>query len=176
MRRVERIKKCCEVCQKNILVYPRNIVRSRFCSHACKARSTIAGWNKGKKAPWAKNGHPQTEETRIKISMTQQGITNREDWEGYKRSKNYLERRTFQQTMQKLVFARDKWQCTLCYSKKDLQVDHIQPWSEYVEGRFKMENCRTLCAECHYLITFKRPMPENIKGWGHNFMKARVLI
>ena len=50
-----------------------------------------------------------------------------------------------------------------------LQVDHIQPWSEYVEGRFDINNCRTLCTKCHYKITFGKSMPESIKAWGYNF-------
>ena len=28
--------------------------------------------------------------------------------------------------------------------------------------------------KCHYQITFKRPMPENIKGWGHNLLQKEV--
>src|SRR3990167_9470433 len=53
----------------------------------------------------------------------------------------------------------------------NLQVDHIQSWSEYVEERFSMDNCRTLCANCHYNITFRKPMPKKIKAWGHNLLE-----
>ena len=53
-----------------------------------------------------------------------------------------------------------------------MQVDHIQTWAEYTELRFNMNNCRTLCIECHYKITFGKPMPKNVKTWGKNFMKG----
>lgn len=176
MRKIERIQKQCETCSKDIFVTPLRVSlgRGKFCSHSCKATKNIAGWNKGQDAPWAK-GHPQTEETRKKISMIQQGVTKIEDWKGYKGTENYLERRKFQQTMQKQIFERDNYTCQMCGSKKDLQVDHIQKWSDFEELRFDPENCRTLCAKCHYLITFKKPMPDNISGWGHNFLKGRVL-
>lgn len=89
---------------------------------------------------------------------------------------SYIERRRFQREMQKMVFERDNYTCQMCGQRGvDLQVDHIQSWAEYVELRFSMDNCRTLCAKCHYQITFGRPMPDNIKGWGHNLLKARVL-
>jgi 5-methylcytosine-specific restriction endonuclease McrA len=49
-----------------------------------------------------------------------------------------------------------------------LQVDHIQPWAEYVELRFDINNCRTLCMACHYKITFGKDMPKGVTTWGHN--------
>ena len=90
-------------------------------------------------------------------------------WKGGLTTKNQLERVKFRKEIQKIVFERDNYTCQLCGSKRNLQVDHIQPWSEYVELRFNIENCRTLCAECHYEVTFGKPMPENVKSWGHNF-------
>lgn len=53
-----------------------------------------------------------------------------------------------------------------------LQVDHIQPWAEYVELRFDINNCRTLCQGCHYQITFGKPIPSNVRAWGHNFINS----
>lgn len=29
----------------------------------------------------------------------------------------------------------------------------------------------TLCAKCHYKITFGREMPKTVKGWGHNLLR-----
>lgn len=95
-------------------------------------------------------------------------------WKGGLRGIDYIERRKFQHNIQKLVFERDDYTCQICRIKGVyLQVDHIQSWSEYVELRFSMDNCRTLCMDCHYKITFSRPKPKNII-WGHNFKKARI--
>lgn len=88
-------------------------------------------------------------------------------------SRNRLQRIKFKDTMQKLIFERDNYTCQLCDVRGvALQVDHIQPWAEYVELRFSMDNCRTLCMKCHYKITFGRDMPEHIKTWGHNLRKV----
>ena len=94
---------------------------------------------------------------------------NNPNWKGGIVSKEKLERNKFKVKIQKLIFERDDYTCQLCRQKgRDLQVDHIQSWAEYVELRFSMDNCRTLCMDCHYLITFGRPKPKNIV-WGHNF-------
>lgn len=53
------------------------------------------------------------------------------------------------------VFARDKYTCIWCEarSKKGnpiiLEADHINPFSDYPELRFAIDNGRTLCKPCH---------------------------
>ena len=56
-----------------------------------------------------------------------------------------------------------------CSTKCNLMVDHIQPWAEYVELRFNMDNCRTLCQKCHYKITYGKEMPQEAEKWGYSF-------
>lgn len=114
--------------------------------------------------------------TRIKISMTLQGIKDKEDWRGFSQSENRLERERFRDKLQKQILARDNYTCQICGIRgKNMQVDHIQPWAEYVKLRFNMNNCRTLCRECHYKITYGKPMPKNIKTWGQKFYERGVL-
>ncbi|PWU05322.1 MAG: hypothetical protein C5B43_03490 [Verrucomicrobia bacterium] len=129
-----------------------------------------------KQVPRGMLGKHHLEETKRKISLNRKGKGNKEKqwkWKGGITSENYKQRRTFQMTMKKQIFERDNYTCQLCGVRGvDLQVDHIQPWAEYVELRFKMENCRTLCAKCHYQITFGKPMSKNVKGWGHNLLKG----
>jgi len=146
--------KACEICGNQVEISPRGSItywrKKRFCSMKCTTKYN-ARFRKG--IPVSGNGK------------------NHWNWKGGKSPHNYLERRRFRREMQELIFKRDNYTCQMCGSKKDLQVDHIQSWSEYVELRFKMENCRTVCARCHYKITFSKPMPKNIKGWGHNLLK-----
>lgn len=78
------------------------------------------------------------------------------NWKGGITSKNELQRTKFIQTMQRAVFERDNYKCVLCGRGGYLQVDHIQKWSEYPNLRFSMDNCRTLCMDCHYFITYGR--------------------
>lgn len=85
---------------------------------------------------------------------------------------NYRERRRFQKSMQEKVFDRDNYTCQICNTRGGiLHVDHIQSFAEVLEGRFDMNNLRTLCVRCHYLVTFKRPMPADSR-WGFTFMKG----
>lgn len=96
---------------------------------------------------------------------------NHHNWKGGITPEDRLNRVKFQRTIQKKVFERDDYTCQICRKRGgNLQVDHIQPWAEYVGGRFDINNCRTLCMACHYKITFGREIPEGVI-WGHNLTK-----
>lgn len=94
-------------------------------------------------------------------------------WVDGRTTKNALERRFFVKTIQKEVLVRDNHTCQRCGAKKDLQVDHIQPWAEYVEGRFDINNLRTVCRSCHYFLTYGKEMPIGSQ-WGLNLMTRRT--
>lgn len=125
-----------------------------------------AVWNKGIHTgikPWLDKKRPE---------MTAEKHPN---WKGGTMTHNQIERTRFRQTIQKQVFERDNYTCQMCGQRGGkLQVDHIQPWAEYVELRFSMDNCRTLCMGCHYLITYGKPKPKEIKTWGHNLRKEII--
>lgn len=98
-------------------------------------------------------------------------------WKGGVTSKDRLKRIKFRHSIQKKVFERDDYTCQVCGIRgKDMTVDHIQPWAEYVELRFCIDNCRTLCAKCHYKITFGKPMPPTVRAWGHNLPKGGTIL
>lgn len=87
-------------------------------------------------------------------------------WKGGITPENHAERNKFREYIQKKVLKRDNYTCQICGKRGGLlHVDHIQEWVDYVDLRFSMDNCRTLCRECHYFITFKKPMPKWSK-WG----------
>lgn len=127
-------------------------------------------WNKGKRGVqvgWSKG---KTFAYKPRISMRGRFLGSKSPrWKGGVTNPNTLERKKFQQTIQKQVFERDNYTCQMCNSRGGhIQVDHIQSWAKYVEGRFSIDNCRTLCDKCHYKVTFCKDMPDNIKVWGHN--------
>jgi hypothetical protein len=139
-------------------------------------------WNRGK--PWSKQikekfrlshlGKHHTKETGLKMGLSRKG-SNNPYWKGGITSADKIEREKFVHTMQKRVFERDNYTCQFCGERGGyLQVDHIQSWAEYIELRFSMDNCRTLCMDCHYFITFNKPKPKNVI-WGHNLTRRTIL-
>ena len=98
---------------------------------------------------------------------------NNNFWKGgenYSLSK--FERNKFGRGIYKSILERDNYTCQICgVSGVELQVDHIQPWVKYIEGRFDINNCRTLCVGCHYFITYGKKKPKDVK-WGFSFKKV----
>src|SRR3990167_10303285 len=128
-------------------------------------------WNKGKKTghtPWNK-GKTLGPEIRQKLSLARKGKfigSKNPAWKGGITPETIRLRNEFVRTIQKEVLKRDDYICRICHKRGgELTVDHIQSWSEYAEGRFSMDNCRTLCRACHYEITFGKPMPKD-NQWG----------
>lgn len=171
-------------------------------SHSKQFKVGHTPWNKGKKTgivpstvfqagtPAWNRDIPLSEDQRAKISAAKTGKpsslkgkprydlrgSNNPSWKGGLRGIDYRERRRFRHLMQKQVFERDDYTCQLCGERGgDLQVDHIQSWAEYVELRFSLENCRTVCKPCHYEITFGRPMKDKSMPWGHNLGRKETL-
>ena len=161
-----------------------------------KARLLTSKANKGR-SPWSRGKH-HSEETKKLMSLARKGISHGPMSEETKRKislnsnvakgevhynwkgglsrpstlLNKAQRLRFHKEMKYLILKRDNFSCQMCDTKgKNLHVDHIQPWSEYVELRFSMDNCRTLCANCHYKVTYGREMPRDIMGWGQNKLR-----
>ena len=116
-------------------------------------------WNKGKKMG-----------LNPKHSKFMRGLFKGEkspSWKGGITSQNHKDRTSTEYfEVQKLVFERDNYTCQICFKTGVyLHLDHIQSFAKYLEGRFDINNCRTLCRECHYMVTFKKRIPENSK-WG----------
>ena len=119
----------------------------------------------------SRKGIKMSEEVKNKISISRMGRFRGKDhprWTG-KTSEDKLERA--RSVLQMKVFIRDDFTCQDCGERgKFLQVNHKKSWSKYPELRFDIDNCETLCMRCHYMRTFNREMPQDIKIWGHNFI------
>ncbi len=112
-----------------------------------------------------KNNPMKKTESRNKLC----GI-NHYNWKGGITLGDRQERIRFRRTIQKVVLDRDNYTCQMCGARGvNLQIDHIQSWSKYPDLRFDVNNCRTLCKDCHYKITFGRDIGIKNKPWGHNF-------
>lgn len=164
------------------------------CSAETKAKLSTAlkgrkVWNRGLKGyqkAWNKGLTKETSQVvrniaEAKLGQTRPALIGNKfrlgkrpgNYKGGITPQNQLQRIIFRRKMQKLIFERDNYQCQLCNSNKDLQVDHIQSWAEFKELRFDPENCRTLCSKCHYKITYSRDMPDSVKSWGHNLKNLK---
>jgi hypothetical protein len=174
----------CKGCNKSFEVNPYRGNEAKYCSRKCMAISykSHIPWNKGLKGFMAGEKHYNygkhwSKEIIEKMSKNRKGLTTKENhpnWKGGISSENELQRVRFRRTIQKQVFKRDNYTCQICGVRgKDMTVDHIQSWAEYVELRFCIDNCRTLCVKCHYKITYGKPMPPEVRTWGHNMKNLK---
>ncbi len=93
-------------------------------------------------------------ETRHKMSLARKGKNNN-FWRGGVAIKNKTERQLFMSTFEyklwrESVFKRDNYACQQCGKRGgNLNADHIKPFRTFPNLRLKVENGRTLCADCH---------------------------
>lgn len=147
--------------------------RSFTCSLSCRnirirmfaRRGADSHLWKGKKLPQCLDCGKELSSPHSIRCVSCNGISKRKSAD-----ENNYSRRKFKRYYQNKILERDNYTCQICFKRGgNLQVDHIQPWAEYVELRFSLDNCRTLCMGCHYMITFGKSKPETVKTWGHNF-------
>jgi len=81
-------------------------------------------------------------------------LTNRQFRAKYKISRKSLKKKTRIKNISQLrraVLKRDDYTCQHCglRKRKGNHVHHIMLKSEHPELRFNLDNCQTLCDECH---------------------------
>lgn len=126
-------------------------------------------WNKGKNwsvevkekissslvgnTPWNK-GKPHSIKTREKIANTKSGGN------GWSQHRGGTKEREWKEAVKK----RDNYTCQNCGKENligyDCHAHHIQPWEQFPELRFIVENGLTLCGSCHDSIEVRKPI-----GW-----------
>lgn len=94
-------------------------------------------------------GRALSEQHRKNISKSLSG-ENSYLWRGGITDVNAKARHSFEyKEWRRKVFERDSWACVWCGSKKQIQADHIKPFSVFIDLRHEISNGRTLCFECH---------------------------
>ena len=134
-------------------------------------QKTHIPWNKDKKTgqkAWNK-GKTLSDDYREKLSKAHIGLNGGENnhaWKGGITPINKSLRILFAKHFRKVILKRDNYSCSLCGVRGGyLHVDHIVRWSESEDTRFSTDNCRTLCRDCHYQVTYNKKMPANSR-WG----------
>ena len=120
----------CLTCKKDFYPKNRKIKGVKFCSLQCAGKSQ-----------------------RFKPRYDIRGESHH-NWKGGSSTENDQIRHSIEyKKWRHDVFERDDYTCQHC-NKKDvtLHADHIKPFGLYPELRLKIDNGRTLCAECHQLI------------------------
>ena len=166
--KIQEFKKNCLFCNNKFTFNrKKRLNTARFCSRKCyhsfghstETKKKMSFLHTGQKA-WNKN---------IPINL---GSLNG-NWKGgitplYRKIRNSFE----YEEWRRKVFERDLYTCQYCGEIGGyLQADHIKPFALYPELRLELSNGRTLCIECHYKVTYGKPMPPSIRVWGHNLYR-----
>lgn len=98
----------------------------------------------------SKRGVPKSEEHRKKISTAMKG-DKAPNWQGGVSKPNEIVRKSLEYKLwREAVYKRDKYCCIWCgKTGKNLEADHIKPFSLFPALRFAIDNGRTLCHDCH---------------------------
>ena len=157
------VAKNCLICNNKFMTrqYDIKIGKGKFCSRKCYEK-------------W--------------YSENKKGVNNHL-WKGgitplTKKIRHCLEYKTWHQS----IFERDSYMCQICKQKGgDLHVNHKKLFSNILKDNhiktiedalicqelWSINNGSTLCIDCHYLITFGKPKPQNSK-WGKGYIRENL--
>lgn len=132
----------CLECDKVFFDY---IARKRkYCSASCRSKYVMrrdGAWHKGIKTGL------------VPRSAFKKGSGGENHW-NWKGGRGTIRHRLMQQSdyrdWRKAVFERDNYTCQHCgITGVYVQADHIKPWAKYPKLRYRIDNGRTLCVDCH---------------------------
>ena len=112
-------------------------VRRRAIENSVKINQSRPSPLRGREALWAKG-------------------ENNVNWKGGISRKNRTERQWLMmqkeyRNWRREIFERDDYTCQICGERGIyLHADHIKPWATYPGLRYKVDNGRTICKECHW--------------------------
>lgn len=132
--------KTCGHCKEQFRTYPSAIKTREYCSYTCRSSSaaykqqcSLAGIKRAEKHDYVGSSNP--------------------NWRGGTCEERHLamSRKSYKE-WRKAVYVRDGYKCVECGQKgtgKNLQADHIKPYSTHPSLRLELANGRTLCIDCH---------------------------
>lgn len=150
----------CGNCTKLFRIPPSDVGKRRYCSYECRSNSSdykkqcsISGVRRSQKHDYSGDSNPNW---RGGTCNERHLAMSRKDYKDWRRS----------------VYDRDGYKCLECGidgDGKNLQADHIKPYSTHPELRLSVENGRTLCVDCH--------KKTDTYGWKmFNILRKRELV
>jgi len=104
----------------------------------------------------SRKGYRHSDESRRKMSRLAKQRGPYHNWyvDGHGKFRDTLRKQEMDRLEYRLwrehVFKRDLFTCQECGRRGGmLHADHIVPWRDDKESRYKLSNGRTLCVECH---------------------------
>lgn len=183
----------CEWCGKQEHVTPGRAKKYRFCSYACRGewrRKYYTGannplWTGGARKKTCANcgvefsikpNQPITTFRKQRFCSHECGVLGRNirgemnpNWKG-----GHSNRSAKQHRWATLVISRDMATCQRCGATGvELHAHHKQPFKEYPELRWDVENGITLCFRCHWdehsatkanAVNSEKPLTDNAEG------------
>lgn len=133
----------CENCRSVFIFKPnKHHLKRRFCSRPCV------------NAYGGRRGIPLSEKSALLMSKKMSGENNHRYVDGSSAFRGKFIKSRIYRKWRTSVFTRDNFTCQMCKQRGGkLNADHIVPWSESVEKRLDLDNGRTLCVDCHKIIT-----------------------
>ena len=142
--------KICLVCNKEFSIFPCEEKIAKYCSNSCKAKNTVAGWNKGKK---------MTEDFRKKVSLGHKGQI---PWNKGGKYPQFSEENSYHWKGDKAGYSAlhvwvKKWKhqqklCGHCREEKKLELANVSR-----TYKRDLNDYIWLCRSCHHKYDGKVP-------------------
>lgn len=190
------IELICNQCKRPFLIHKYRLKTCKFCSMSCYAISrqgvsfTNAGsfkkghsYNKNRKISLeARKKHSLINKAKGIVPPSRKGAIpwnkdkallwlrgeNSPLWKGTTKERILKMGQIEYRLWRKAVFQRDDYTCQMCLARGvKIHADHIKPWATHPELRYAIDNGRTVCVSCHYLITYGREMIVGQKWCGY---------
>jgi len=156
--RRKKILVTCESCGKEFKKIPASIGKNNFCSKKCVDKEKITGRYVYCKRCGTKFWEFKSRE-RTYCSTECAQIFSR----SYRYNENDYKRSNQGKSWSIRVKKRDNYTCQKCGSKEQLIAHHILSWKDYPNERYKTNNGRTLCIDCHLKIHGQTDRQTTIK-------------
>jgi hypothetical protein len=151
----EKPKRICPICWKHFIdYYNRKNKPKIYCSNECRWKrankiNICICWKEIKTFDSVDKKYccKKCYDADLRIRMKWE---NSHFWKWWKTKESKIKRTCAEyKEWRKKVFERDWYKCVICWSKKQIEADHIKAQSEYPELIYDLNNWRTLCHPCH---------------------------